>query len=79
MRKRIERRSKVSKVVELIDELESISADNGERFLQMTDLELDSLLAFDEDGQVCMYEVGGVLLGKNALLRWVECHKNVRK
>lgn len=79
MRKRLERKSKVSKVGELIDELMSMSADNGERFLQMTDRELDSLLAFDEDGQVCMYEVGGVLLGKNALLRWVECHKSVRK
>ena len=79
MRKRLERKSKVSKVCELIDELMGMSADNGNRFLQMTDSELDSLLAFDEDGQVCMYEVGGELLGKRALLKWVECHRIVRK
>ena len=76
MRKRMERKSKVSKVWDLIEELRGMAADDGTRFLQMTDSELDELLAFDDDGQVCMYEVGGVLLGKNALLRWVECHRN---
>ena len=79
MRKRMERKHKVGKLNELVKELEMIAADDGSRFLQMTDSELDSLLAFDDDGQVCMYEVGGVLLGKNALLRWVECHRIVRK
>jgi hypothetical protein len=60
---------------DLMRELEALKGDDGRRFLEMEEGVLEALPAFEEDGSVCMYEVGGVLLGKGALLRWVECHK----
>lgn len=34
-------------------------------------LSLESLPAFNNDGSVAFYEVGGVLLGKSALIRFI--------
>lgn len=64
---------------DLIGDLEALTGDDGGRYLEMEGVVLNALPTFEEDGSVCMYEVGGVLLGKSALLRWVECHKIVRK
>ena len=44
-------------------------------YLDMSDAELDRLPAEDVDG-ICFYEVGEILLGKEALIRFV---KNNRK
>lgn len=40
-------------------------------YLKMSDAELEKLPAEDENG-ICFYEVGDVLLGKEALIRFVK-------
>lgn len=59
--------------------IEGISNEVGEEvdseYLGMSDKELDKLPAEDKDG-ICFYEVGEILLGKEALIRFV---KNKRK
>ena len=45
-------------------------------YVTMTKEGFDALPAFWEDGSVRFYEVGGILLGKSALARFVETIKN---
>ena len=47
---------------------------NGEEYVKMTSKQLSRLPAFDENG-VVFYKIGRVLLGKEALLRWVQTQK----
>jgi hypothetical protein len=44
-------------------------------YLDMTDDGFRNLPAFYEDGSVRFYEVGGMLLGKSALTRFIETIK----
>ena len=46
----------------------------GDEYLRLSEQELADLPSENEDGLV-FYEVGKVLMGKEALLRWVSCHK----
>jgi len=45
-------------------------------YLTMTEDGFNALPAFYEDGSVRFYEVGGILLGKSALKRFIETIKN---
>ena len=45
-------------------------------YLEMTDEGFKALPAFWEDGTVRFYEVGPVVLGKNALTKFVEAVRN---
>lgn len=49
---------------------------NGDEYLKMTAKQLGRLPAFNEDGMV-FYRVGRTLLGKEALIRWVQEQKAV--
>jgi hypothetical protein len=42
----------------------------------MSKSDLEKLEAFDANGNVKFYEIGGVLLGKSALLKFIETLKN---
>jgi len=44
-------------------------------YIQMSKSDLEKLEAFDINGNVKFYEIGGVLLGKSALLKFVETIK----
>jgi len=60
---------------ELVDE---IFGEIGDKACLKTDVEkymgmdVSALPSFNEDGSVAMYEVGGVLLGKISLVRFME-------
>lgn len=47
---------------------ESLKSDT-DKYLNM---DVNSLPAFLEDGSVAMYEVGGLLLGKSALIKFID-------
>jgi hypothetical protein len=50
----------------------------GIEYLGMSDVELRGLPAFDAEGGVIFYDVGGgYLLGKEGLIRWVESRRVV--
>jgi len=49
---------------------------NGDEYLKMTSKQLGRLPAFNEDGMV-FYRVGRTLLGKEALIRWVQEQKAI--
>jgi len=71
MRPRINRRGIDGLVEEIFAEVgdkESLSAD-VERYVGM---DVGSLPNFNEDGSVALYECGGILLGKSALVRFME-------
>lgn len=48
----------------------------GEEYLKMTAKQLGRLPAFDDEG-VVFYRIGRTLLGKEALIRWVQEQKAV--
>lgn len=50
--------------------------EDAQVYVSMTEDGLRRLPAFWEDGTVRFYEIGGVLLGKTALMRFVETIKN---
>lgn len=43
-----------------------------EDITKYSQMDLTTLPDFHEDGSVAMYEIGGILLGKNALVRFIE-------
>lgn len=73
MRKRVSRVR--GSIGELVDEMfvgvedkEGLSRD----IRKWMEVDVLKLPAFNEDGSVVLYEVGGVLLGKSALIRFME-------
>ena len=47
---------------------------NGDEYLRMSNKQLNRLPAFDSEG-IVFYRVGRLLLGKSALIKWVQEQK----
>lgn len=76
MKKRLKLSEALIKAMEDLPINNQRAIEDANVYLTMTKEGFDALPAFWPDGTVRFYEVGGVLLGKSALSRFVETIKN---
>ena len=77
--KKTQRKSLIETLASAMDSLpvnDPKAIEDAHVYITMTEEGLRRLPAFWDDGSVRFYEIGGVLLGKSALMKFVETIKN---
>lgn len=69
-------RENLKSVMEYLPTNSIEALNSAEVYLMMSQEGINALPAFNPDGSVKFYEVGGVLLGKSALIKFIETTKN---